>query len=85
MSLSARVEAVTTVDMYRFKLNVEDINIIGIGEQPAVFVFLQHVSEDAIVVVPNGGMKLLSAFAIGAIIGMDRIGIQIGIPASTVI
>ena len=85
MSLSARVEAVTIVDMNRFKLDVEDINIICIGEQSAFFVFLQHVSEDPIVVIPDGGMKLLSAYAIGAIIGMDRIGIQIGVIASTVI
>jgi hypothetical protein len=71
--------------MLRSKLNVEDINIIGIWEQPAVFVFHQHVSEDAIVVIPYGGMKVLSAYAIGAVIGIDRIGIQIGVAASTVI
>ena len=83
MPLYARVEAVslekiTAIDMNIFKLNVEDVDKIGMREASVIYILLKHVSEYPIVGHPNFTMEVLSAFAIFAITGIIRIGIQPG-------
>jgi hypothetical protein len=40
----AGVKTVAVIDMNLTKLNVKDVDIIGIGKTPVVFIFLQHIS-----------------------------------------
>ena len=76
VAVSAGVKAVAVIDVNLAKLNVKYVNIIGIGEAPVVFIPLKYISEYRIVDIPNFGVKLLPANAFGAIVGMDRIWIQ---------
>ena len=59
--LNARVETVAAVDVFIIKLNVENVYIVGIGEQTVFFIFLQNISENRIVDISNGPVKFLSA------------------------
>ena len=85
MSFHARVEAVTAVNVITPKLNVEDVNKIGIGKAPVVYILLQHIPEYGIIGVSNFFMKLFSANAISTITFINIIGIEPGFRTDAVI
>ncbi len=85
MSFHARVEAVAVIDVFSSKLNVEDINKIGIGKPPVSYILLQHVSEYRVINIPNLRMEFFSTNAIRTVIRMNIIGIQVRIITSAVI
>ena len=79
------METITVIDVLRTKLNVKDINKIGIGKPPVVYIFLEHISENRVVYIPDLCMELFSADAIRTVVGMDIVRIQLRTIASTVI
>jgi hypothetical protein len=85
LPFDARVEAVTVVDVQRFKPDVEYIHKIRLGETPVVDVFLEDVLEDGVVDVPNFRVKFFPAPAVGPVILMDGVGVLAGAPASAVV
>ncbi len=85
VAFSTGVKTVAIIDVNLTKLNVKDVDIIGIGKAAVVFILLQYISEYRIIDIPNFGVKLLPANAFGAIVGMDRIWIQMGITAAAVV
>jgi hypothetical protein len=79
------MEAVTTIDMIRFETYIEHVNILGIQQQAIGLVFGEHVTQDAVVVIPDPGMEGLAPLAIRPITGINRIGIFTRCIACTII
>ena len=76
MALNARMETVTVVDVFIFKLNIKNIDVVGIGESSVGFELLQDIPQDSIVVIPDDPVKILSACA-NRVIGIAVIIVRI--------
>ena len=79
MSLDAGMEAIAVVNVDVFERKIEDIDKVSVGQPSVCLVLQQDIGEDAIVVVPYGGMKLFAPFADGTIVLVYRVGIEIRI------
>jgi hypothetical protein len=60
MSLDTGVEAVAVIDVNLAKLNIKNINIIGVGKAAVGSILLQHVPEYRVVNISNLFMELFS-------------------------
>lgn len=85
MPFYAGVKTVTVIHVVAFKMNVEDIDVIGVGKTPIVDIFLQHVSEYRIIDIPYFCMELFSSNAIFSVTFVNRVRIQPGRRIHTII
>ena len=80
MTCYAGMKAIGVIDVVAEKLNIVDINIIGIGKLAVESVFEHQIADSGIIDIADGGVKLFSSDAVVTIPRIDVVGIEMGAP-----